>query len=148
MAPNVRMTVNNDLWRELKQLQPIQNYQLNIQTETEKATKTSNQDSPRTEHTAYKMQRSAHLLTMTNTLKFCIQTIKEKMRAFWDIVPCSLKEDRCFRGAYCLHHPRRLSSSYSPPCEPEISNKRYGVMSALANSTVKSAQRTEMIQNK
>jgi hypothetical protein len=41
MAPNVRMTVNNDFWRELKQLQPIQNYQLNIQTETEKATKTS-----------------------------------------------------------------------------------------------------------
>jgi hypothetical protein len=80
---------------------------------------------------------------MTNTLKFCIQTIKEKMRAFWDIVPCSLEEDRCFRGAYCLHHPRRLSSSYLPPCEPEISNKRDGFMSALADST-QSSQHKEL----
>jgi hypothetical protein len=32
-----------------------------------------------------------HLLTM-------------KMRAFWDIATCSLGVDRCFRGAYCLHH--------------------------------------------
>jgi hypothetical protein len=28
-----------------------------------------------------------------------------KMRAFWDIVPCSLVgEDRRFRGAYCSNH--------------------------------------------
>jgi hypothetical protein len=28
-----------------------------------------------------------------------------KMRAFWDIVVCSLVGiDRRFRGAYCLHH--------------------------------------------
>jgi hypothetical protein len=28
-----------------------------------------------------------------------------KIIAFRDIVPCSLVEvDRCFRGAYCLHH--------------------------------------------
>jgi hypothetical protein len=54
-----------------------------------------------------------------------------KMTAFWDIAPCSLVEvGRRFRGVYCLHHqewdytaqyPRWLSSSYSPPWEPEIS---------------------------
>jgi hypothetical protein len=27
-----------------------------------------------------------------------------KIRAFWDIAPCSLGVDRHFRGAYCLHH--------------------------------------------
>jgi hypothetical protein len=27
------------------------------------------------------------------------------MSIFWDVAPCSLVEiDRCFRGAYCLHH--------------------------------------------
>jgi hypothetical protein len=26
-----------------------------------------------------------------------------KMAAFWDLAPCSLEVDRCFRGAYCLH---------------------------------------------
>jgi hypothetical protein len=75
-----------------------------------------------------------------------------KMIAFWDIAPCSLVGvDRCFGGAYCLHHQgdeswspwwwsqyspmkhqstpmklhgiilHRLSSSYLPPWEPEIS---------------------------
>jgi hypothetical protein len=27
-----------------------------------------------------------------------------KIRAFWDVAPCSLGEDRRFRGAYYLHH--------------------------------------------
>jgi hypothetical protein len=28
-----------------------------------------------------------------------------KIRAFWDVAPCSLVGiDRRFRGAYCLHH--------------------------------------------
>jgi hypothetical protein len=27
-----------------------------------------------------------------------------KMTNSWDIAPCSLLVDRCFRGAYCLHH--------------------------------------------
>jgi hypothetical protein len=27
-----------------------------------------------------------------------------KMTAFWDTVLCSLKVDRSFRDAYCLHH--------------------------------------------
>jgi hypothetical protein len=31
-----------------------------------------------------------------------------KRRAFWDIVLCSLGVDRCFRGAYCHHHPDGL----------------------------------------
>jgi hypothetical protein len=74
-----------------------------------------------------------------------------KMKAFWDIAPCSLIEvglDRRFWGAYCLDYqdlpayggsthiwnvdictsvrlhgaiPQRPSSSYSPPWEPEIS---------------------------
>jgi hypothetical protein len=67
------------------------------------------------------------------------------MIAFWDTPPCRLVGvDRCFRGAYCLHHqgdyegnthlwnvgilrdytalyPRRILSPYSPPWEPEIS---------------------------
>jgi hypothetical protein len=71
------------------------------------------------------------------------------MTAFWDIALYSLIEvGRCFRGTYFLHHqgdhhpdegsthfwnvgqflleytaqhPRRLSSSFSPPWEPEIS---------------------------
>jgi hypothetical protein len=75
-----------------------------------------------------------------------------KIRAFWDISPCSLVGvDRRFRGMYCLHHhhqsdddggsthlwnvgllqwdytavyPRRLQSSYSLVWEPEISQHR------------------------
>jgi hypothetical protein len=27
-----------------------------------------------------------------------------KIRAFWDVAPCSLRVDRRFRGAYCLCH--------------------------------------------
>jgi hypothetical protein len=27
-----------------------------------------------------------------------------KIKAFWDIAPCSLKVHQCFRSAYCLHH--------------------------------------------
>jgi hypothetical protein len=67
------------------------------------------------------------------------------MTVFWDVSSCTHVEvDRRFTGAYCLHHqgddggsthlwnvshllcdymaqyPRRLSSSYSPPWEPEI----------------------------
>jgi hypothetical protein len=35
-----------------------------------------------------------------------------KMRAFWDVTPCSLVGvDRRFRGAYCLHHQGDESSS-------------------------------------
>jgi hypothetical protein len=70
-----------------------------------------------------------------------------KMRAFWDIAPFSLVEvDRRFTCAYCLHnqgdygvsthlgnvsvlqryctalYPRKLSSLYSPPWEPEMSH--------------------------
>jgi hypothetical protein len=59
-----------------------------------------------------------------------------KMTAFWDVTPCSLVEvDLRFRGEYCLHHhdavhdctalhPWKLSHSYSPPWEPEISQER------------------------
>jgi hypothetical protein len=69
-----------------------------------------------------------------------------KIRALWDIAPCSLGVECCFRDAYCLHHqgdnphyggsrhlwnvgllrdytalyPRMLSSSYSLPWEPQI----------------------------
>jgi hypothetical protein len=75
-----------------------------------------------------------------------------KMQAFWDVSPCSLFElDRRFRGAYRLQyqsdnrgsrhlwivgiilqryytalHPRKLSASYSPPWEPEISLNEIG----------------------
>jgi hypothetical protein len=55
-----------------------------------------------------------------------------KMIVFCDVVPCCLVVYQRFRGAYCLHHqddesdymmqyPRRQSSSYLPPWEPEIS---------------------------
>jgi hypothetical protein len=34
-----------------------------------------------------------------------------KIRAFWDMAPCSLVAvDRRFRGAYCLHHQGDESS--------------------------------------
>jgi hypothetical protein len=64
-----------------------------------------------------------------------------KMTDFWDVTPCTLVEvHRRFKGAYSLHHqgdlwnacllprdytalqPRKLSSSHSPPWEPEISH--------------------------
>jgi hypothetical protein len=32
----------------------------------------------------------------------CLRSVK--VRAFWDIAPCSLGVDRRFSGAYCLHH--------------------------------------------
>jgi hypothetical protein len=55
-----------------------------------------------------------------------------KMTTFWDIVLCSLKVDQRFRGVYCLNHkgvefhlyPKRLSSSYLPPQQPEISHRK------------------------
>jgi hypothetical protein len=38
-------------------------------------------------------------------LRFQVLTAASmKMRAFWDIAPCSLVIDRRFRGAYCLQH--------------------------------------------
>jgi hypothetical protein len=66
-----------------------------------------------------------------------------KMTAFWNTAPCSLTAVEHFRGAYCLHYQvithhlwnsvllqwdysgiysRKLSSSYSPLWEPEISH--------------------------
>jgi hypothetical protein len=75
----------------------------------------------------------------------CKAAFDFKMTVFWDIAPCNLVEvDRRFRGAYWLHHhlpddggsthlwnvgllldytalyPRRLSSLYPLPWEPEI----------------------------
>jgi hypothetical protein len=62
-----------------------------------------------------------------------------KMTAFWEVAPYSLVFFRCFRCACCLHHqgkhlwnvsklrdytaqhPRRQSTSYLRPWEPEIS---------------------------
>jgi hypothetical protein len=71
---------------------------------------------------------------------------QKTISVFRDVAPCSLvKIDRCFRGAYCLHHqdygegsnhlwnvgqflrdymtkhPGKQPSSYSPSWEPEIS---------------------------
>jgi hypothetical protein len=55
-----------------------------------------------------------------------------KMAVFWVVAPCSLVEVYShFRGACCPHHqgdymaqqPRRQSSSYSLPWEPEISQR-------------------------
>jgi hypothetical protein len=54
------------------------------------------------------------------------------MAAFWTVAPCNLiKVWRRFRGSYCPHdqgddytapYPRKVSSFYSPPWEPEISH--------------------------
>jgi hypothetical protein len=68
---------------------------------------------------------------------FCFQRFRchsviMKTTGFSDIAPCSLIEaDRRFRGAYFLHYQddytalylRSLSSTYSPPWEPEISHR-------------------------
>jgi hypothetical protein len=48
-----------------------------------------------------------------------------KMAVFWVVASCSPVEVyQRFRGPCCLHHPalqpRRQSSSYSPPWEPQI----------------------------
>jgi len=32
------------------------------------------------------------------------------MIVFWDVLPCKIIVDRRFRGTYCLHHHRWLSS--------------------------------------
>jgi hypothetical protein len=54
-----------------------------------------------------------------------------------DIVPCSLGVNRLFRGAYCPKHqddeflmihgaiPQKTPSLFSPPWEPEISQRMY-----------------------
>jgi hypothetical protein len=35
---------------------------------------------------------------------------KIEMTTFWDVAPCSLVwVDRCFRGAYCLQHERKIN---------------------------------------
>jgi hypothetical protein len=41
------------------------------------------------------------------------------MRAFWDISPCSLVVDRCFRGAYCLHHQGDSATRFSSPADSD-----------------------------
>jgi hypothetical protein len=33
-----------------------------------------------------------------------LKAFNRKIRAFWDVVPSSLGEERRFRCAYCLHH--------------------------------------------
>jgi hypothetical protein len=39
-----------------------------------------------------------------NILKRMWKECCMKFSVFWDIVPCSLRVDRRFRGVYCLHH--------------------------------------------
>jgi hypothetical protein len=90
--------------------------------------------------------------TQNTNVRFQVLTAASmKFRVFWDVLLCSLTDvDRRFRGACCLHHyrpddggdtylsnidllllhyktlyRRRLSSSYSPPWEPEISRDLY-----------------------
>jgi hypothetical protein len=68
----------------------------------------------------HKTKMSVHMWNALNT-NFIQQTIlnwgtlavKIKIRAFWDIAPCSLGVDRRFRGVYCLHHQRDETSVYS-----------------------------------
>jgi hypothetical protein len=78
-----------------------------------------------------------HLMMLTCRI-LCQRVITvKKMRAFWDIEPCSLTDTYWrFRGVYYLHHqgigllqqdymalyPKRLSSSCLPLWEPEISD--------------------------
>jgi hypothetical protein len=49
-----------------------------------------------------------------------------KIKAFWDVVSCSLvRVDRRFRGAYCLHHQGASSVYYKETTQryiPEGSN--------------------------
>jgi hypothetical protein len=56
------------------------------------------------------------VLNMNRNREFCsvwlalveANMVTVKIRAFWDIVLCSLGVDRRFRGAYCLHHQGAL----------------------------------------
>jgi hypothetical protein len=46
------------------------------------------------------------------------------MAVFWNVASCSLVDiNRRFRGAYCIHHPRRQPSSFSSQWEPQISDR-------------------------
>jgi hypothetical protein len=65
-----------------------------------------------------------------------LTTESMKLRAFWDIAPCSLVGvDRRFRGAYCLHHQGDESSPTPLRLHGAISQKAL-VFSYLSSLTV------------
>jgi hypothetical protein len=42
---------------------------------------------------------------MYHVVRFQLSTAAStKTVAFWNVMPRSLVVDRCYRGAYCLHH--------------------------------------------
>jgi len=62
------------------------------------------------------------------------------MTAFWDIVPCSLVEvDRCFRGAYWLHHQ---GDDHAPVWCQSTSMRLNGALSQKAVIFILTATRT------
>jgi hypothetical protein len=57
-------------------------------------------------HLVQDWDRWQAVVNTKRTVRFQILTAASmKFRVFWDILPCSQVDvDRCFRGAYCLHH--------------------------------------------
>jgi hypothetical protein len=45
-----------------------------------------------------------NFLQQSNNLLRVLTAASLKIRAFWDVGPCSILVNRHFRGAYCLHH--------------------------------------------
>jgi hypothetical protein len=74
--------------------------------------------------------RRTYKLFLNRAYYFYSELKNSKMAVFWVVAPCSLVEVyQRFRGPCCLHHqgdessalqPRRQTSSYSQPWEPQI----------------------------
>jgi hypothetical protein len=48
-----------------------------------------------------------------------------KIRAFWDVAPCSLGVDRRFKGAYCIHHHRPDVGGSTDRCNVGLLQRYY-----------------------
>jgi hypothetical protein len=56
-----------------------------------------------------------------------------KIRAFWDIAPCSLGVDWYFRGTYCLQHDHPdVGGKYAPLKHGSIPARLHGAISQKA----------------
>jgi len=61
-----------------------------------------------------------------------------KIRAFWDVAPCSLGVDRRFRGAYCLHHQGvDRWRQYAPLKRRSTSTRLHGATSQMTTLFVR-----------
>jgi hypothetical protein len=64
---------------------------------------------------------------------------------FWDILPCKIIVDRCFRGVYCLHHRTSETSVDNNFTQKYISEDNSEHPSRLAQKLIKKAFFTEIL---